>query len=966
MRISPWLLFCLSCVIVVACAESSSIQDKGAAKEVGMADLVPGADQSSDGIVDLASDAPADADAKASDAADGMDMPGDAQDLTSPDLPIPDTLIPDTLAPDTGPPSIDRCANAKLLKLVDGKVSEQGDTSALTDEFPLMKCGGTTPFAGPQAYYYVFLSGGESYKVSVTPSGMDAYLYIFSPVAFCKEKAIEQDCSSGGSTGNVSSVIKQGNTGEIYFKVPTSGFYYVAVDSASASQAGKFTLAVELECSKFDDKCNTGINLKGTCKAQPKSGSCNDEDKCTDNDICVNSGGLGICQGTPKTCPGNQCNTGKCDKTTGFCVNVPLSGSVKCDDNDKCSENDTCQAGVCKGSPMDCSPFTDTCNTGICNSGTGKCMKVAKSGTIKCDDTDKCTDNDICSNGVCKGSAKVCAGDQCNSGTCDKSSGTCKQVYKAGGCNDSNPCTLNDTCADVSGKGVCQGTAKVCAGDQCNTSTCDKSTGNCKKLYKAGTCNDGKLCSVSAKCVNVGGEGQCQGTAKVCPGDQCNTGTCDSGTGKCKKVYKAGGCNDGLACTLSDTCKSMGGEGKCEGTAKTCAGDQCNTGYCEASTGKCKKAYRAGGCSDGKLCTLSDTCQNVGGVGVCQGTAKTCAGDQCNTGYCDSGSGGCRKAYKAGGCNDGQLCTLNDVCKMLAGVGYCEGTSKTCPLDQCNTGVCNPSTGLCIFKTGPCFDGNMCTLNDTCQGGVCVPGAAKSCPSDQCNTGLCNATTGNCIFKTGSCEDGNLCTVGDVCSYGACIPGTLKTCAGDQCNYGLCNTSTGGCYKAYKAGSCSDAYGSCTSGDTCASSGGVGYCKSGSWLQDGYENNNSCGGHSFGQFTESGSWYNKSARISPTTDVDWFYVRAIEDYHWCFPGTSQSYYFRVRVYVPSGRSYQVCLRKGSCGGSITCAQGGGTLNVSYKVSGTCTLSDDTTAYWYIRAIDGKTQCQTYSFAYHYN
>ena len=300
-------------------------------------------------------------------------------DLPAPDMTPPDIMPPDLVPPDTGPAWPDRCKTAKLLKLVGGKVSTTGDTSAYSDEFPGLKCGGLVGFAGPQAYYTLFLDGNQVYSVTLSPQ-FNAYLYIFSPAAFCKLSDMEKDCASAGSTGDVSPVVKSGASQTLTFKVPKSGFYYVGVDSAAAADKGSFTLAIALDCSAYSNKCNTGVNVAGVCKAKPKTGSCTDEDPCTLNDQCVTGGtGLGVCKGTPKVCPGNSCNTGKCDKSSGLCVTVPKTGS--CDDGDKCTTGDTCQNGVCKGSTVDCSSKTDICNTGLCNKADGKCIAVPKSGT---------------------------------------------------------------------------------------------------------------------------------------------------------------------------------------------------------------------------------------------------------------------------------------------------------------------------------------------------------------------------------------------------------------------------------------------------------------------------------------------------------------------------------------------------------------------------------------------------------
>ena len=622
---------------------------------------------------------------------------GPAADLPAPDQLAPDQQVPDLLAPDTGPTPIDKCLNAKMLTLVNGKVTETGDTAPLTDEFAKLTCGGSVALAGPQAYYMLLLSAGESYKITVAPK-FDAYYYIFSPMSVCTEASIQKDCSSQGGTGDTSSLVTKGGSKTISFKVLKTGYWYIAVDSAGAAHAGAFTLTIELDCEKFDDKCNTGINDKGVCKAKPKSGTCTDEDPCTQNDKCVNKSGLGICEGTAKVCPGNTCNTGKCDKTNGLCVNIPKAG--QCNDSDPCTLYDQCQAGACKGKKMDCSSVADTCNLGLCLKGT--CTKVPKSGNVSCNDNDACTVNDTCSNGVCKGKAKSCAGDQCNNGGC----------------------------------------------------------------------------AVIA------------------------------GTATCVKVYKKGFCNDG------------------------------------------------------NLCTVKDTCQNASGVGVCKGTTTTCSGDTCNIGTCQPKTGQCKKTYKPGSCNDSDLCTHSDKCVSSGGVGVCKGTTKTCTAKQCHSVKCSASSGSCVYT-------------------------AKS---------------------GGSCNDLNSCTVNDTCSYGTC---------------------------------------------------------KGSYTGDGYESNNSCGQRKYlGAVNEGSTWISKAATIAPPTDVDWFYANGYEGTHACVPWSSQKYYFKVRVYVPAGRTFKACVGNNSC--SVSCKTGSGVISLQYTRSGKCAYTDNTTGYIMVQAVDGKTGCKSYTVSFNYN
>ncbi len=183
-------------------------------------------------------------------------------DLGAPDLPAPDAPRPreagpreaappkeaglsDTKLPDGFIPGVgnDRCQKATAVTLTGGKATVNGTTVGLSDEFASLSCGGYTAFDGPQAYYKVDLVGGKSYRFALTPS-FSAYLYLFSAAAGCAEGAIETDCASQGATGAVSSSIAASKSGELYFKAPASGSFYVAVDSSDPKTSGTFTLEI--------------------------------------------------------------------------------------------------------------------------------------------------------------------------------------------------------------------------------------------------------------------------------------------------------------------------------------------------------------------------------------------------------------------------------------------------------------------------------------------------------------------------------------------------------------------------------------------------------------------------------------------------------------------------------------------------------------------------------------------------
>jgi hypothetical protein len=368
------------------------------------------------------------------------------------------------------------------------------------------------------------------------------------------------------------------------------------------------------------------------------------------------------------SCTSEICVAGTCEFTT-------IVGA--CDDNDLCTINDTCSGDVCGGSPVNCSSLDDTCNVGVCNSSSGLCETQPANEGGSCDDNDLCTGSDSCTGGLCGGVPTDCSSldDECNVGTCNGATGACEPApaNDGGACDDLEICTLNDVCSG----GSCAGSTIDCSNltDQCNLGACDPATGACIAVnFNQGlACNDADPCTQSDKCSS----GTCAGTPTNCGflSDACNDGVCNPASGACESIptNDGGTCDDADPCTGTDTCFS----GVCAGT----------------SIPGCVNCNFDSDCDDGIFCT-GDTC--VGGV--CQHSDLTVA------------------------CDDGDSCTLNDVCSG----GTCSGTPADCSFldDICNMGVCQPTTGLCRAVStndgGGCNDGQSCTVNDQCSGGVCL------------------------------------------------------------------------------------------------------------------------------------------------------------------------------------------------------------------------------------------------------
>jgi MYXO-CTERM domain-containing protein len=170
-----------------------------------------------------------------------------------------------------------------------------------------------------------------------------------------------------------------------------------------------------------------------------------------------------------------------------------------------------------------------------------------------------------------------------------------------------------------------------------------------------------------------------------------------------------------------------------------------------------------GFCTDGVCCF----------VAACPAPADACHAQ----GTCTAGTGLCGAPTKPDGtaCDDGNACTMVDSCML----GACTGGGQVdcAPGDACHDpGVCDPMTGVCSNAAkpdgAPCKSGDLCSMLETCFGGVCSGELVDCAPLDECHSaGVCDSATGQCPSPVK--PDGEPCT-GGVCQNGICS-GTTGT-----------------------------------------------------------------------------------------------------------------------------------------------------------------------------------------------
>ena len=268
-------------------------------------------------------------------------------------------------------------------------------------------------------------------------------------------------------------------------------------------------------------------------------------------------------------------------------------------------------------------------------------------------------------------------------------------------------------------------------------------------------------------------------------GDACNEGACINGVCGKLPTNDLGACDDGINCTENDTCQG----GVCVGgTTKFCpSSSTCLVGSCDVMTDTCVEVPGNDGasCVDDDACTLAGTC--VGGF--CQaGGQVDCSflDGVCSKGYCDPAIG-CKVMPVNDGtpCDDNLYCTVNDTCQS----GMCSGVPNTCapPGDVCKIGTCNEAMKTCVAVPGndgaACDDGNPCTAGETCGAGNCVGGQPA-------NNGM-------------ACDDADGCTMGTTCANGLCTNPTsaIAQCIdGDSCCPAGCQGNDDDCMVCHYIG----------------------------------------------------------------------------------------------------------------------------------------------------------------------
>ncbi|MBL7983883.1 MAG: thrombospondin type 3 repeat-containing protein, partial [Flavobacteriales bacterium] len=231
--------------------------------------------------------------------------------------------------------------------------------------------------------------------------------------------------------------------------------------------------------------------------------------------------------------------------------------------------------------------------------------------------------------------------------------------------------------------------------------------------------------------------------------------------------------DDGDPCTL-DACVN--------GVVTNTFQDSDSDGICDANDPCPNLANLVNGdpCNDGNVCTINDVVTGC----VCAGTFE----DTDSDGVCDANDNCPTVPGQLGSaCNDGNPLTTGDV--LVAGC-ICQGNLVDC--EGTPAGPAVPGS--------PCTDGDPCTLNDIWSPTCVCAGTFTDTDSD----GICD-TNDNCPTFPGvqgdPCTDGDPCTINDVITAGCVCAGTpapvtagVTASAANYCTPGpgVTLTATGG------------------------------------------------------------------------------------------------------------------------------------------------------------------------------
>ncbi len=578
------------------------------------------------------------------------------------------------------------------------------------------------------------------------------------------------------------------------------------VDASAPSDAGPDTGS---ETDGLDGGDVALAETTSDCTTAKAFAKCDDNNPCTVGDACFQ----GACQ------PGT--NICKCSQDVD-CASLEdgslCNGSLFCDVSSGNPAKFACKLNP--ATAIVCSKAKDTtCSVNTCDEASGKCaQKPVFGANVPCDDGNDCSTGDACADGKCVSGVKTCV--------CTTNS-DCASQEDGDACNGTLFCnlTLNPPGCMVNPATVV--TCSIGLDGQCLRTVCNPKTGTCSTLPVEKTVKKKAGCQEAAeKCAYVAAPADAPPVYPSC--DDGNPCTQDESCakGKCLGTYicpcqKDADCVDldGDVCTGTPFCdKALGACKTNPATVVACptaADTACAKNECAKLTGKCAMTATKMidlPCDDGNACTVGDVCGKL--TGLCEPGVNTCP---------------CKANADCAAVANDNLCKGVLYCDLTATPHACvanPGSAVVCTSvfdTECRTNTCDKKSGQCamlpVFGFKPCTDGNPCTVGDTCEQGDCVAGP---------NTCECQKDS-DCakIEDTDACNGTLFCDKTAKPFHCSVDPKTVVACPtgpSSQCSLNECDPASGACkmVAASPFASCEDGN-PCTKGDHCAS----GKCSSG-------------------------------------------------------------------------------------------------------------------------------------------
>ena len=466
---------------------------------------------------------------------------------------------------------------------------------------------------------------------------------------------------------------------------------------------------------------------------------------------------------------GVSCTVDTCDEATGDCIHTP--DDFLCDDGLFCNGTETCDAA------LDCQPGTPVaCDDGIgctddsCNEATDSCDFVPNdancadsgwfdTGNTRWVDDTACTDKEQKEQEYRAYYCDLAA--DCQYTVTDTQwvdTGNTQPKPDGTSCDDGLFCNGEETCQG----GICTpGTPPVVDdGISCTVDACNEDTDTITHTPDDSLCDDGLFCNGVETC---NATLDCQlGTPITCDDRvACTDDVCNEDTDSCDFIPNDANCPDSDWYNTGDThwvdlnaCQEKEQKEQeyrayyCDLTAD-CQYDVTGTQWID--TGNIRNKPDGTSCDDGNACTIADYCND--GTCIGGGTLNCDDGNVCTDDLCDPGSG-CYYENNTSPCDDGLYCTVDDTCSD----GVCTGSPRDCSYlnGQCSIGVCSEDLQACMMEPanegGSCDDGLWCTVNDTCQNGVCG-GVPRDCDDGlACSIDSCSETAQQCEHDYSGCQ----------------------------------------------------------------------------------------------------------------------------------------------------------------------------------------------------------------------